>query len=284
VAKRSTTTPVGPLIREWRMARRLSQLDLSLEAGLSARHLSCLETGKAHPSREMIVRLAETMGIPLRERNALFLAARYAPEYPETNLDAPEFAQMRRAIEIVLAHHEPYPAFVLNRHWDILRANEASMRVAGYIHGTTAHSNMLRQFFDPDDLRAAVVNWEEVARDLLRHLHDELAAVPSDVRGRELLNEILRYPGVPGEWRMRDLHAPPTPLLTVVFRKDDDEYRFFSTITRFGTPRDVTLEDLRIECTFPADVGTAKLCRTLAASSFTTRTLVDHYDELREIE
>jgi transcriptional regulator with XRE-family HTH domain len=255
---------VGALLREWRAARRVSQLALALEAGTSTRHLSYVETGKAQPSREMIARLAEALDMPLRERNALLLAAGYAPEYAETGLDAPELAQVRRAVEFIVGHQEPYPAFVLNRRWDILMANRAAGRVANFLIGGTRHANMVRQFFDPHDMRAAVVNWEEVAGDLVRHLHDEVAAAPSDAKARALLDEALRYPGVPARWRERELAAPPPPLLTVVFRTGSRELRFFSTITTFGTPRDVTIDELRIECAFPADDATAELCRALA--------------------
>lgn len=249
----------------------MSQLELALEAGTSARHLSCVETGKAQPSRDMVARLADTLGVPLRERNALFLAAGFAPEYPETDLGTPALGPVCRAIEFILEHQEPYPAFVLNRRWDILQTNRAAVRVADFLGGGSAHANMLRQFFDPNDLRAVVANWEEVAEDLIRHLHDEIAAVPSDAAARALLDEVLRYPGVPPRWRTRQLGAAPPPLLTVVFRNGDHELRFFSTITTFGTPRDVTLDELRIECTFPADGATAERCRTLADEASLTR-------------
>jgi len=257
---------VGALLREWRAARRLSQLDLALAAGVSPRHVSCVETGKAQPSREMVARLADTLEMPLRERNALFMAAGYAPKYPETALGTPALAQVRRAIEFMLEQQEPYPAFVLNRHWDVLMANRAAARVNGFVlrGATSAHRNMLRQIFDPNDLRAAVANWEEVAGDLIRHLHNEVAAAPSDAAARALLDEVLAYPGVPARWRMRELDAAPSPLLTTVLRRDEHELRFFSSITTFGTPRDVTLEELRIECCFPEDEATAELCRTLA--------------------
>ncbi len=259
-----SAVPVGVLLREWRAARRLSQLDLALEAEVSARHLSYVETGKARPSRDMVARLADTLEMPLRERNALLMAAGYAPEYPETALDTPELAQVRRAVEFILEHQEPYPAFVLNRHWDILLTNGAAARMAEFLCGGSAHGNMVRQFFDPNDMRAVVVNWEEVAGDLIQHLHDEIAAVPSDTRARALLDEVLRYPGVPPQWRSRELGTPPPPLLTVEFRKAGQALRFFSTITRFGTPRDVTIDELRIECTFPADDATVEFCRALA--------------------
>jgi transcriptional regulator with XRE-family HTH domain len=257
-------TRLGVLLREWRAARRMSQLHLALEAGVSARHLSCVETGKSQPSRELVARLAGTLGVPLRERNALLVAAGFAPEHPETSLETPELAPVRRAIEAIVAHQEPYPAFVLNRRWDVLLANRAAARVAEFLIGRSAHGNMVRQIFDPADLRSAVVNWEEVAGDLIRHLHDEVAAAPSDAKARALLDEVLRYPDVPARWRTRDLAAAPPPLLTVHFRRGERDLRFFSTITTFGTPRDVTLDELRIECAFPADDATAAFCRELA--------------------
>jgi transcriptional regulator with XRE-family HTH domain len=259
------TPTAGALVREWRTARRLSQLELALEAGISTRHLSCVETGKSQPSRELIVRLAETLEIPLRERNALLRAAGYAAIYPESELTTPQLAQVRRAIDAILTHQEPYPAFVLDRRWNILMANQAAVRVNGFLLDGKAspHSNMIRHFFDPNDLRAAVANWEEVAGDLIRHLHN---AARTDAKARELLDEVLAYPGVPAQWRTPELSAVPAPLLTVVFRHQGRELRFFSTITTFGTPRDVTLDELHIECTFPVDEVTAEFCRSLARS------------------
>jgi transcriptional regulator with XRE-family HTH domain len=255
---------VGELLRQWRGARRLSQLDLALDAGISSRHLSCVETGKAQPSRELISRLAETLGMPLRERNMLLMAAGYTPDYAETPLSDPELTQVRRAVEFILDHQEPYPAFVMNRCWDVLEANRAAARLDSFLRGGSIHNNMMRRFFDPEDIRAVVVNWEEIASDLIRHLHDEITASPSDSKMRELLEEVLNYPGIPSHWRTRQLGTSPPPLLTVVFRKEDYELRFFSTITRFGTPRDVTIDELRIECTFAADEPTAQFCRALA--------------------
>lgn len=258
---------VGALLREWRSARRLSQLDLALEAGVSSRHLSYVETGKAQPSREMISRLADALDVPLRERNALLIAAGYAPRYRETSLDTPEMAPVRRAVEFILQQQEPYPAFVTNRHWDVVLTNRAVPRILGFMKGgPPVHPNIIRQVFDPDDMRPCLANWEEVAGDLIRHLHNEVAAAPSDMKARALLDEALAYPGVPEAWRTRDPHSGPAPLMPSVFRRGDVELRFFSTITTFGTPWDVTLAELRIECMFPVDEATATFCRTLPAS------------------
>ncbi len=266
-----SAAPIGLLLREWRAARRLSQLDLSLAAGVSTRHISYVETGKARPSRELVTRLADTLEMPLRERNALLVAAGFAPKYPETVLDTPALAAVRRAIDSILRQQEPYPAFLLNRHWDVLAANAAAARVTGFLLDGRANpqTNMIRQFFDPEALRGAVRNWEEIARDLIRHLHIEVAAAPSDGAARELLRDVLAYPGVPASWRLRDVGASPAPLLTTVFEKNGRELRFFSTITTFGTPHDVTLDELRIECAFPEDEATAAFCRELRDAAAT---------------
>jgi transcriptional regulator with XRE-family HTH domain len=265
-APSTPAAPVGALLREWRAARRLSQLDLALDVGVSARHLSCVETGKAQPSREMIARLADTLEMPLRERNALLVAAGYAPKYPESALGTPELAQIRRAIEFILEHQEPYPAFVLNRHWDVLMTNRAAVRVGNFLMRgrVSPHNNMIRQIFDPGDLRGVIVNWEEIAGDLIRHLHNEVASAPSDTVARALLDEVLAYSDVPARWRTRELGTAPAPLLTTVFHLDGQELHFFSTITTFGTPRDVTIDELHIECTFPVDEATAAFCLKLA--------------------
>ena len=253
---------VGTMVREWRTTRRLSQLELALEANVSPRHLSCVETGKAQPSRDMIARLADALGMPLRERNALLVAAGFAPRYRETELASPEMAPIRRAIEFILQHQEPYPAIVTNRHWDILLMNESTRRIFEILlPGGPRHVNMLRQIFDPQDMRSVLRNWEELAIDVLRHLHNQVAVAPSDEKARALLDEVLAYPGVPAQWRTRELGSAPQPLLNTVFGKGDLQLRFFSTITTFGTPHDVTLDELRIECSFPADDATAEFCR-----------------------
>jgi transcriptional regulator with XRE-family HTH domain len=259
--------PIGALLREWRAARRLSQLDLALDAGTSARHLSCVETGKSRPSREMVARLADALEMPLRERNSLLLAAGFAPKYAETPLASPELDRVRQAIELLLRQQEPYPAFLLDRHWNLRGANAAAGRVNRHVLGgrDSRHGNLLRAIFDPEDLRPAVVNWHEVAGELVRHLHAVVAAEPGDAEARSLLAETLAYPGVPARWRTRDVDTAPSPLLTTVLRGRDGELRFFSTITTFGTPRDVTLEELHIECCFPVDEATAATCRALAA-------------------
>jgi transcriptional regulator with XRE-family HTH domain len=257
--------PVGLLLREWRAARRLSQLDLSLDANISARHLSCIETGKAQPSRTLLMRLADVLDMPLRERNALLRAGGYAPSYPETGLDTPAMGRINQAIDFILRQQEPYPAFLMNRHWDILATNAAAQRVNGFVlDGRPGkHANMLRAVFDPDDLRGAIANWDDVGGTLIGHLHALVAGAPTDTTARALLDEILAYPNVPSRWRLRDLDSPPAPLLTTEFRHRGVTLSFFSTITTFGTPRDITIDGLHIESCFPMDEATAQFCRQL---------------------
>lgn len=254
--------PLGDLLRQWRAARRMSQMDLALEAGISTRHLSYVETGKARPSRELVALLAGALDMPMRDRNALLVVAGYAPGYRETPLSDPQMTLVRRAIELILAQHEPFPAFVVNRHWDVMMASQGLLRVFGWLRdGAQPHGNIMRQVFDPADMRPFVENWEEVAGDLIGHLHHEAA---TDKTSRALLDEVLAYPDVPTRWEHRELGATPLPLMTVTFRKGDRRLTFFSTLTTFGTSRDITLEELRIECMYPADDETAAFCRSLA--------------------
>lgn len=275
MASRATPRPpatgghpaIGVLLREWRRARRMSQLDLAHESSVSARHLGFIETGKARASREIVARLGDALALPLREHNALLLAAGYAPNYDENTLASPPLERLSQAIDLILRHQEPYPAFVINRHFDVLAANQAAGRVNAFLMEgrTSPHGNLLHQIFDPRDFRQVIANWPEVAAKFVRQLQDELVATPSDVRARRLLEEVLQYPDVPAAWRLRDLGSEPEPVLTMVFNSRAGPLRFFETITTFASPRDVTLDELRIDCAFPADAHTASVCARLAA-------------------
>jgi transcriptional regulator with XRE-family HTH domain len=257
---------VGALLRDWRAARRLSQLDLALATNVSSRHLSCIETGRAQPSREMVLRLAAVLAIPLRERNALLGAAGYAPVYRDSGLAAPELERAQQAVELILRQQEPYPAIVVSRHWDLLAANQGAKRIFGWMVGAPLpHTNIARLSFDPAGLRPFVVNWEEVALDLIGRLRCDATASPSDVRARSLLNDILAHPDVPTRCLDHELGALPAPVATITYRKGAIDLTFFWTVTTFVTPRDITLEELRIDCSFPADESTAQFCRDLAA-------------------
>ncbi len=255
--------PLRELLRTWRGARGFSQLSLALAAGVSARHLSFVETGRSEPSRELVVRLGEALSLSLRERNALLVAAGYAPVYRETALAEQAMAPVRRAMDFILAQQEPFPAFVVDRHWDVVAVNGGLRHLFGWMRdGAKPHNNIMRQVFDPADMRPFVANWDEVAAELLRHLRHDVAVSPTDGTLRSLLDEVLAYPDVPADWQQTSAGA--SPLLTVIFRKGPTELRFFSTITTFATPRDVAIDELRIECMFPLDDETQAFCRALS--------------------
>jgi transcriptional regulator with XRE-family HTH domain len=254
----ATTSPgisFGVLLRRWRAVRHLSQLDLALDADISTRHLSCVETGRAQPSREMVHRLAETLQVPLRERNALLLAAGYAPAFRHTNLDAPEAEALRRAVELLMAQLEPYPVLVMDRYWNTVRMNTGAKHWFALFPGcdSIAPHNGVRLVFHPQGLRPYIENWESVAARIMQRLHREAAANPSDEKMKSLLAELLSYPNVPSRWRMLDLDASPPPFLTINYRWNNSTLRLFSALTTFGTALDVALQELRVESFFPAD-------------------------------
>jgi transcriptional regulator with XRE-family HTH domain len=258
----------GWLLRQWRMRRRLSQLALAVEAEISSRHLSFLETGRAQPSREMALLLADVLDVPLRDRNELLTAAGYAPLYHETGLDAPAMAHLHRALEFILRQQEPYPTLVLDRHWNVLKVNEGSARVQAYFLDPAAVTelgppNAMRLMFHPQALRPYIVNWEATAASLIQWLHRDALNGFGDVETRNLLEELLSYPDVPRHWRTRDLNASPVPFLAIHFRKHNLDLQFFTTLTSLGTPYDITLQGLRIESFFPADETTEAALRRL---------------------
>jgi transcriptional regulator with XRE-family HTH domain len=259
-------SPVGRLLQYWRGVRRKSQLALALEAEVSARHLSFVETGRARPSREMVLTLAAALDVPLRERNDFLLAAGYAPLYRESDLDAPELAPARQAIGRVLGQQEPYPAVVLDRYWNLVRSNRGADRLFGLFLDPAAlprPANVLRLMFDPAGLRPFVANWEALAPALLRRVHREAVGGAADEATLELLEEILSYPGVPRSWGLPDPVAL-SPFVPVHFRRGVLSFCYFSVVTTLGTPQDVTLQELRIESFFPADGATGEGARALA--------------------
>jgi transcriptional regulator with XRE-family HTH domain len=239
-----------------------------VEAEISTRHLSFLETGRAQPSREMLLLLARVLEVPVRSRNELLTAAGYAPVYRETALDAPEMSPVRRALEFMLRQQEPYPAMVLDRYWNVLRTNGAMDRVLGLLLGPEAAAvggppNAMRLTFHPKGLRPAVVNWDATAASLIQWLHRDLLRT-GDAETRRLLEELLAYPDVPRQWRTLDLDASTAPVLAIELRRGDARFGFFTTLASLGTPYDITLHELRIECFFPADEPTDEALRRLA--------------------
>jgi len=259
----------GLLLRQWRGARRVSQLDLSLDAEISTRHLSCVETGRAQPSREMVLRLAEALQVPLRERNTMLLAAGYAPLYRRTSLDAPELEAGRRALELLMEKLEPNPVLVLDRYWNTLRMNVGAKRFLALFPGCDSGSphNGPRLVFDPNGLRPHIENWELVAARVLGRVRREVADNPSDETLKSLLEDLLSFPGVPSRWRMLDFDDTPPPFLTLNYKWKNSTLRLFSALTTLGTPLDVGLQELRIETFFPADEATRTFVDRLAESA-----------------
>jgi transcriptional regulator with XRE-family HTH domain len=269
--------PFGRLLRDWRAARRLSQLDLALEAEVSARHLSFLETGRAQPSREMVLLLCSVLDVPLRERNAMLNAAGFAPAYRETELTEPAMAEMAAAVRILLERNEPFAAMALDRHWNLVMANQAYLRWLGILLGPAAPSglapyrvlpppriNTARALFDPAWLRPHVVNWDETARTLLARIRRE-AALEGDAESKALLADLVRasgFPPSPADMPPNGLQATVIP---VEIRAGDAVLRFFTTITTVGAPQDITLAELRIEAFHPADGTTDAIVRAMAA-------------------
>jgi transcriptional regulator with XRE-family HTH domain len=268
-------TAVGALLRRWRTARRLSQLELSQEAEISARHVSFIETGRSRPSREMVLLLASVLDVPLRERNALLQAAGFAPAYRETGLDDPAMASMRDAVRLILRQHEPSPALAVDRHWSLVMANAPYAQLLSLLLGAGAprlppyevlpepRLNTLVPLFDPSLLRPRVRNWEEVARTVLRRVRRE-ADVESDRRSEEILARLAAYPGVKDLLREPDPLGPQALVIPVELGLPDATVRFFSTVTTLGAPQDITLAELRIEALHAADAETEEALRTLA--------------------
>ena len=256
---------VGDMLREWRMRRRLSQLDLALQAEISARHLSFVETGRSAPSRDMVLRLADQLGVPLRERNGLLLAAGYAPAYPQAALDAEEMAPVRAAVRHVLAAHEPFPAMAVDRMWNLLDANAST---ALFTDGVAPEllsppANMLRASLHPDGLAPRIVNLGEWRANVIATLR-RIIAVSADQGLADLLEELLGYPG--GE-SAPEAPAPGRVAVPLRIRHDDAELTFLATHTTFGTPLDITVAELSIEAFFPADAGTAAFLRSALSAA-----------------
>jgi transcription regulator MmyB-like protein len=217
----------------------------------------------------MVVRLAEALQVPLRERNALLLAAGYAPLYRDTALDTPELEAARQAVELLMAQLEPNPVLVLDRYWNTLRMNAGAKRFLALFPGCDSVTplNGPRLVFQPQGLRPFIENWEVVAARIIRRVQREAADNPSDETMKSFLDELLSYPDVPSRWRMLDFEDDPPPFLTINYRWKGSMLRLFSALTTFGTHRDIALQELHIESFFPADEGTRTLLNRLTAEA-----------------
>ena len=258
--------PVGNLLREWRQRRRMSQLDLASEAEISTRHLSFLETGRAQPSREMVLHLAERLEVPLRERNVLLVAAGFAPVFAERSLQDPALQSARKAVDLVLAGHEPYPALAIDRHWNLIAANSAVGRLIGGADPALLDPpvNVLRLSLHPRGLAPRIANLPEWRAHLLARLRQQIE-VSGDPTLARLLRELSAYPlcGRPQAGKPDAGHGQVGVVVPLRLTTQQGTLSFISTTTVFGTPLDITLSELALESFFPADACTGEALRRL---------------------
>lgn len=259
------TPSFGLLLKQWRSQRGFSQLDLAVTSQVSQRHISFLESGRARPSREMVLQLATVLEIPLRQQNLMLTAAGFAPIHTETDLSSPEMTPVRRALDFMLRQQEPYPGIVVDRYWNLLLANDAATQLLSafialedlqtrfYRDGKI---NLMRAMFHPQGFRPFLVNWDDFSGHLLHRLHRETIAEGESEQSKALLDELISYPGIAQNWQSSDPTTQNSLLLTIHLKKTDLELQFFSTIATLGTPYDITLQELRIECLFPANEST----------------------------
>jgi transcriptional regulator with XRE-family HTH domain len=254
------------LLRHWRGVRRLTQIELAGEANVSARHLCFLETGRARPSREMVQLLGNALDLPLEERNALHVAAGFMPPYGDRGLAADNLQHVRQALDFILRQQEPYPGIVIDGRWDVRIRNEASRRLfkvfwESYEMESGLADNAMHVVFHPKGLRQFIMNWDEFAGRIIQVLHREVAQ--GSRVAAQLLDEIMAYPGLPTEWRFPRNPAGSSPVMTMQLRKGDLRLAFFSTFTTLAMPTDAVLQQLKIECFYPADGATAEKAREL---------------------
>lgn len=249
---------LGELLRHWRSVRGKSQIELSLDTGVSQRHLSFIESGRSAPSRQTLITIAEGLDVPLRERNHLMLAAGYAPVYAEQAWDSVQMQGISSALKRMLRQHDPFPAMVMDRYWNVLMTNASAPRFFNSFIDMAARPtprNLLHLMFDPAGMRPFVADWNRTARSLIDRVRREAVGHVMDQRTRELLAELAAYPEIADE-RVRTGASGPEPILPMVplnFVKDGVTLHYFSLVTTVGTPQTITAQELRIECMFPAD-------------------------------
>ncbi len=262
----SSQSRVGPLLREWRNRRRRTQLELALDAGISARHLSFVETGRSTPSPEMVLLLADHLDVPFRERNQMLLAAGHAPAFPERSLQDPMLAPVREALDLILTGHEPYPAVVVDRHWNMVAANSAMAAIGDWVDSALLKTpvNVMRAGLHPQGLARWTVNLGEVRAYFVGRLRRQVA-ITGDPDLAALLEEVEGYPAPEYEHDPAS-EAAAGQILTPLMRMRGPggvELSFFATVATFGTAVEVTTSELSIELTFPADAATAEALRNL---------------------
>lgn len=243
------TMMVGPMLKEWRGLRGMSQLDLALSADVSSRHVSFLESGRARPSAEMVMRLAEALAMPLRERNGLLVAAGFAPLFGDSDWDSPQMAEIRRAAGMILAGHEPNPALVLDAAFNVLEANVGATTLLGDGAGKPGQLNLVDLVFMPGAVRDAIGNWEEIAGYLMHRMREGVRMRGPHSPIGVVMRRALMQPGVDD---LATRAKAGTVLLPLVFNIEGTETRWFTTVTSFGAPQDVLAEEITIEQFYPA--------------------------------
>jgi transcriptional regulator with XRE-family HTH domain len=251
----------GLLLKQWRNQRNFSQLDLSMASGVSQRHISFLESGRARPSRDMVLKLAAVLDIPLRQQNKILTSAGFAPIYSEFDLSATEVAPIRRALEFTLRQQEPYPALVMDRYWNQIMLNQGATKLMAWLLAGQSISaeigpNLMKLMLHPQGVKDNVENWPVIAPHLIHRVHRETLAEGQDQQSQTLFEILLTYPGIRELWQAPAREHWQFPLLTVNFAKAGQQLSFFTTLTTLGTPQDITLQELRLECFFPADQHT----------------------------
>jgi len=257
----------GDRLRHWRERRGFSQLALAAAAGSSQRHLSFLESGRTGPSRDMVLRLSAALDLPLRQQNAMLLAAGFAPAWRESDLAAPALGPVNAALDYMLAQQEPFPAVVVDRRWNLLRANRGAGRLVEFLTGPAPAAppagtrvNMAEWLVSPQGLRPLLANWDEVALHFLRGVQAD-ALADGTQETADLVARLLEFPDVAALTEHAPLDEPPGPVLAMHFRKGGAELRLFTAIATLGTPQDVTVQEIRIEAFFPADAATEQFFR-----------------------
>ena len=251
---------LGALLRHWRDTRGKSQLDLSIDAGVSQRHISFIESGRSLPGRQTLLDFAQALDIPLRDRNTLLLAAGYAPIYSEGAWNAPEMQSITKALERVLRQHEPFPALVMDRYWYVTLKNDAAPRFFNCfidLEKREPPRNLLHLMFDPAGMRPYIANWEDVAAGLFQRVYRESVGRVVDEKTKELLEALQAYPDVKTEWR-KPQSLSTLPFIPISFVKKGKTLNFFSMVTTVGTPLSIAAQELRMECLFPADEESEK--------------------------
>jgi transcriptional regulator with XRE-family HTH domain len=256
--RRPPANELGVLLRHWRDLRGRSQFDLSLDTGVSQRHISFIESGRSVPGRQTLLDIAQALDIPLRDRNTLLLASGYAPIYSEGAWNGPEMQSVTDALERMLRQHEPFPAVVMDRYWNVLMTNEAAPRFFDCFIDMAARKsprNMLHLMFDPDGMRPFIANWEDAAKGLFQRVYRESVGRVIDEKTRELLAALLAYPDVKTDWK-NPIELSAMPVIPIGFVRDGQVLNYFSMVTTVGTPQTIAAQELRIECMFPADEAT----------------------------